>query len=459
MQILALRLGVTTGKHLAEICRENYAPWVKNLLWFMTELAIIGSDIQEVIGSAIAFKLLFGLPLWAGCLITGFDTFTFLILHAFGVRKLEAFFAVLIGTMAVCFCVDFAYVKPGAAQIFGGFEPYVSDYAVVQAVSIVGAVIMPHNIYLHSALVQSRHIDRNRRSKIAEANLYFSIEAAISLFISFLINLAVVSVFAKGFFRPDCAQDGKAWVEHLQMCDNIGLEEAGESLEGLLGSAAAKIWGIGLLAAGQSSVMTGTFAGQYVMEGFWKIQLPQWKRVIVTRSIALIPALLVSILAQTGSGDTLDEWLNVLQSVQLPFALLPVLHFTSSKRIMGEFANGPWLKIFVSTISVGVLGINMYLIITSVTDPDNGLPQSWWIFLLLSVFLIVYVVFIFCIIRNDIIHLRDYIYYKIGRNTEYIEKADQYDQPDKHSEEWNKQTLDSIVSPVQSLHDSHFTSL
>jgi NRAMP (natural resistance-associated macrophage protein)-like metal ion transporter len=319
LQILAARLGVVTGKNLAQMCRLEYSRPVSNLLWVMTETAIIGSDIQEVLGSAIALKLLFGLDLWIGCLITGLDTFTFLIIHAYGVRKLEAFFAALIFTMMVCFFVNFGFTGPqwmggpwnvdGGGILLGTLVPTVNDYAVIQAVGILGAVIMPHNIYLHSALVQSRNINRKNPQAVEEACKYNAIESAVALIVSFFINAAVVTVFARGFFAEgQCAEPGwnqdtwsgdgarlvygenanlgcytgadaktaqfgachrlgpanatnatLTWMTCTNslgnegVCCSIGLQNAGQALEGLLGSTGRIVWAIGLLAAGQGT--------------------------------------------------------------------------------------------------------------------------------------------------------------------------------------------------------------
>jgi natural resistance-associated macrophage protein len=201
LQILAVRLGVVTGKDLATTCRQEYNKTTSMILWVMTEIAIIGSDIQEVVGSAIAFRILFGFPLWLGTLLTGLDTLTFLAFHHFGVRTLEALFGVLILTMVVCFFMNLVSQPPDAALFFTGmFVPTLDEYALVQAVGILGAIIQPHNIYLHSALVLSRRVDRTSHAKVAEANKYFTIEAAFALLISFMINAAVISVFAEGFF-------------------------------------------------------------------------------------------------------------------------------------------------------------------------------------------------------------------------------------------------------------------
>jgi natural resistance-associated macrophage protein len=221
-QILAARLGTCTGKHLAQLCRDEYSPKVSFCLWIMTELAIIGSDVQEVLGSAIAFEILFSLPLWAGCILTGLDTLTFLAIHQIDHKSdnttnkvvvtkksanyLEMFFMGLIGTMCVCFFVDFGLSEPNGKEIAQGiFVPEMKERNIMQAVGTIGAIIMPHNIFLHSALVQSRHINPYHHEKIKEANLYFGMEAAVALCVSFFINAAVICVFAGTFYSTECA--------------------------------------------------------------------------------------------------------------------------------------------------------------------------------------------------------------------------------------------------------------
>ncbi|KAL3659200.1 hypothetical protein V7S43_015778 [Phytophthora oleae] len=390
LQVLAARLGVVTGKNLAEMCTAVYPRWASLTLWIMTEIAIVGSDVQEVLGSSIAFQVLFGFPLWVGCLITGFDTFTFLLLHRYGIRKLEAFFVSLIVVMLVCFCANLVRGEVASEDVMSGFVPRVDRYAVTQAVGILGAVIMPHNIFLHSALVQTRQVNRHDGRKVREANKYFAIESGFALFVSFLINLAVLAVFAKGFFSPDCTASydingvNTACVPgaiangdtfgHCQlasggegMCQEIGLSQAGVALSGMLGKYADTIWAIGLLAAGQSSTMTGTYAGQFVMEGFLQLHLSPWKRVALTRCVSLVPAMTVAILSQQNPADSdhMDELLNVLQSIQLPFALLPVLIFTSSPEIMGDFANSEATVVTGWFLGGLVCVINLYLIFTN----------------------------------------------------------------------------------------------
>eukprot|EP01127_Copromyxa_protea_P007473 TRINITY_DN1737_c0_g1_i1.p1 TRINITY_DN1737_c0_g1~~TRINITY_DN1737_c0_g1_i1.p1 ORF type:complete len:555 (-),score=95.00 TRINITY_DN1737_c0_g1_i1:262-1899(-) len=359
LQITAARLGVVTGKGLAIHCREQLPFGPRIATWLMTELAIIGSDIQEVVGSAIAIGILSGgkIPLWGGVLITAADTFTFLLLEKKGVRKLEYFFAFLICVMAITFGVEYVKSDPNQVDVIKGlFIPYVPSNSWVQAVGILGAVIMPHNIYLHSALVQSRDVNRSSVYRIREANFYNAIESTVALAISFIINLFVVCVFAALFFGKDVGP--------------IGLSNSAELLGKAFGSDAYKyIWAVGLLAAGQSSTMTGTYAGQFVMEGFINIQLAPWKRVMITRCVAIIPAILVAILAEN-SLDTLDEWMNVLQSIQLPFALVPVLIFTTDSKIMGEFKNHIVVNIVCWFITFLVCSTNIYLVISFTISDD-----------------------------------------------------------------------------------------
>ncbi|KAI0235982.1 hypothetical protein L0F63_004850, partial [Massospora cicadina] len=252
--------------HLAQHIRLRY-PWpIATTLWLMCELAIVGSDIQEVVGTAIAFQILFGFPLWLGVLVTALDAFTFLALQRFGMRRLESFFVALISVMALCFWFEMLLVRPEPIPVLEGLlVPYVPREATVQAVAMIGAIIMPHNIFLHSALVAERDINRetSSNSEIKLANHYFLIESALALFVSFLINTSIMVVFSQAFYYPaGIPQDGK------------GLNDAAGALTTLLGNKGKYMWAIGLLAAGQSSTMTGTLAGQYVIEGFWKMSVP-----------------------------------------------------------------------------------------------------------------------------------------------------------------------------------------
>ncbi|CAN4122599.1 unnamed protein product [Withania somnifera] len=355
IQLLSARIGVATGRHLAELCREEYPKWAGILLWFMAELALIGADIQEVIGSAIAIKILSRgfIPLWGGVLITASDCFLLLVLENYGIRKLEAVFAVLISTMALSFAWMFGDAKPSGKELLAGLLiPKLSSRTVRQAVGVVGCVIMPHNVFLHSALVQ-------------EALNYYSIESSFALLISFMINLFVTTVFAKGFYGSEKAS-------------SLGLVNAGQFLQDKYGGGLFPIlyiWGIGLLAAGQSSTITGTYAGQFIMGGFLDLRLKKWLRALITRSCAILPTIVVALIfnRSESSLDVLNEWLNVLQSIQIPFALIPLLTLVSKEDLMGTFKIGPTVERVAWTIAVLVMVINGYLLLDFFMSEVNGL--------------------------------------------------------------------------------------
>ncbi|KAK2862282.1 hypothetical protein Q5P01_001815 [Channa striata] len=389
LQRLAARLGVVTGMHLAEVCNRQYPTVPRIILWLMVELAIIGSDMQEVIGCAIALNLLSvgRIPLWAGVLITITDTFVFLFLDKYGLRKLEAFFGFLITVMALSFGYEYVVVKPDQGELLKGmFVPYCAGCGPVQleqAVGVVGAVIMPHNIYLHSALVKSREVDRKNKKEVKEANKYFFIESSIALFISFLINVFVVAVFAEAFYNKtniDVNEECNATsipYTNLFPFNNETLEvdiyKGGVVLGCFFGPAALYIWAIGILAAGQSSTMTGTYSGQFVMEGFLNLQWSRFARVLLTRSIAITPTLLVAIFQDVQHLTGMNDFLNVLQSMQLPFALIPILTFTSMTSIMNDFANALLWKISGGVVILVVCAINMYFVVVYVTTLNSVL--------------------------------------------------------------------------------------
>ena len=397
LQRLAARLGVTTGYQLSELCYKHYPRVPRVFLWTMTEIAIIGSDMQEVIGTAIAFYLLSNklIPLWAGVLITIFDTFIFLFMDRF-VRKLELFFGFLITIMAITFGYEFFRAGPDYLEILKGlFWPRINweEATIEQAVGIIGAVIMPHNIYLHSALVRSRQVDRTKKGKIREANYYFFIESAIALFVSFIINMFVVVVFAQAFhifstqqlvddiagnntenqfcrdFLNSSDQVEEIFYDHANISDfDVDLYKGGLYLGCRFGAAALYIWAVGILAAGESSTMTGTYAGQFVMEGFMNIKWARWKRVFVTRLIAIAPTLILAVLENIRSLTSMNDILNVLQSLQLPFALFPVLYFTNDARIMGSFKNGIFMKVVIWLLAFAVVTINFFLVVQTIIN-------------------------------------------------------------------------------------------
>ncbi|XP_062202525.1 metal transporter Nramp6-like [Phragmites australis] len=389
VQLLAARLGVATGRHLAELCRDEYPDWARRALWLMAEVAMVGADIQEVIGSAIAIKILSRgyLPLWAGVVITALDCFIFLSLENYGVRKLEGVFAFLIATMAISFAWMFTDTRPnGKDLLIGILVPKLSSRTIRQAVGVVGCVIMPHNVFLHSALVQSRKIDQNKEYQVREALRYYSIESTIALAVSFMINLFVTTVFAKGFYGSKEA-------------GNIGLENAGQYLQEKFGGGGFPIlyiWGIGLLAAGQSSTITGTYAGQFIMGGFLNLRLKKWIRALITRSFAIVPTVIVALYfnASDSALDALNEWLNVLQSIQIPFALIPLITLVSKEQVMGVFKIGPNTQAVTWTVATLLITINVYLLMDFFSSEIQG-PLSGS---LLCVAVLVYASFVLYLI-------------------------------------------------------------
>lgn len=436
LQVLAARLGVVTGRDLAQTCKLHYSRGTSRAIWIMTEVAIIGADVQEVVGSAIALNTLLGWPLWLGSLVTGLDTFTFLLIDHYGKRMLELFIFSLILVMMVCFVANWAFEVPPPSDVIRGFVPTCPSYAVLQLVGTIGAAIMPHNVYLHSALVLSRGVDRQDPVHVKQANKYMFADSAAALVLSFLINAALLTSFANGFFTQQCAANagsvgplacvpeaagpssscvGPSCLSCLTatgtqgFCQEIGLDGAGVALEGMFGGnggATAKyIFAFGLLAAGQASTMTGTFAGQYVMEGFTEWRLPMWVRTLVTRLISLVPAIAVA-LWSTNGGSNFNEWLNILQSVQLPFAILPILHFNSDPTVMGEdfVLSRRWQAVCWGLAAI-VVAVNFYL----VSAKAQAAQAPLWVMLVLVVAFVLYLAFICTIIQKDLKRFSDFV--------------------------------------------------
>jgi len=410
MQRLAARLGVVSGLHLAEMCYRKYKTFPRLLLWIMTEIAIIGSDMQEVIGTAIAIYLLTNkaVPLYVGTIITIIDTFSFLMLDKYGLRKLELLFGFLITVMAVTFGYEYIVSKPDQLELMEGmFVPWCKDCGsqeLLQAVAIVGAVIMPHNLYLHSALVKSRDIDRKDTAKVRDANKYFFIESCIALLVSFIINVFVLGVFAHGLY-------GVKNSEVIEMCEaqhvpylinearnafqnNSNIVEAdlykgGIFLGCAFGMFALYVWAVGILAAGQSSTMTGTYAGQFAMEGFLNLQWARWKRVLVTRTFAIVPTFCVAYFSDIQDLTGMNDILNAVMTLQLPFAVIPTITFTSSVAIMGEFVNGIAMKVVSILLFIVVISINITFIVSQV----NEAQLEWEWITLVIIFGILYLLF------------------------------------------------------------------
>eukprot|EP00755_Sulcionema_specki_P024045 Sspe_Gene.80355::Locus_50695_Transcript_1_1_Confidence_1.000_Length_1707::g.80355::m.80355/K21398/SLC11A2, DMT1, NRAMP2; natural resistance-associated macrophage protein 2 len=375
LQVMSAKLGCVTGKHLAELCATEFPFSVRIVLWLMAEVAIICVDCQEVLGSAVAIQSLSGdrVPLWGGILMTALTTFAFLFLDQYGVRKLEAVFAVLIGVMSVTFGIQyFSNLPPQGEVLQGTFIPMVSNRNIKVAVGLIGAVIMPHNLYLHSALVLSRELDRSNRKDVQEAIYYNRIESTIALMVSFAINLFVVCVFAN---LKGCGD------EDLK---DIGILKADECLSANYASYASLVFSIGLLASGQAATATSTYAGQFVMQGYVNLKVSPWKRSMISRGVAIGPALAVGIAGahHPHDLDTMMEWLNVAQSVQLPFAILPLLYFANHTKTCGEWVNSKTTRWVGWGIAVVVLAANVYLVLEMVVF-DNVLP--WYLYILIGV--------------------------------------------------------------------------
>ncbi|EAS07058.3 NRAMP (natural resistance-associated macrophage protein) metal ion transporter family protein (macronuclear) [Tetrahymena thermophila SB210] len=374
-QVKSMKLGLVTGKDLAKLCRIHLNSKERTLLWIMAEIAIMGSDIQEVLGTAIGLKILFGLELWIGVLLTIFTTFLILLVKICGMRSLEAVFALLIGTMAICFFINLGYIQPNPLDILKGMVvPTIPSGAYLASIGLLGAVIMPHNIYLHSALMNEKNIDKNDKKLVSKSIFYFKIETALSLLLSFLISGSVICTFAY-YSNQNQVESG-----------DIKLSNAGDVLAGSFGQFAKYIWGIGLLASGQSSTLTGTLAGQYVMSGFIKMKMGDFSRALLTRSIAIIPSVVI---AFVNENEDFNIYLNLLQAIQLPFAIIPLLKFSSNQYIMGQDAIQQNELIFLSVASSLIVISNYYCLMPQKIDFSSKLTYFMiFICLLYFVFLI-----------------------------------------------------------------------
>lgn len=342
LQTLCVRLGIATGKDLARTCRDAYAKPAAIALWLLAEIAIIATDVAEVIGSAVALKLLFGLPLAWGILITGFDVLILLALTHFGWRKLEAAIGALVATIVLCFAINVFWARPDWGGVLTGtFTPSLPDkQALGIAVGIIGATVMPHNLYLHSALVQTRAIE-DKRHAIRSA----TIDTVISLGMAFFVNAAILVLAAAVFYRS-----GTEVTE---------LEQAHRLIAPALGGVAATLFAVALLASGQSSTVTGTLAGQAVMEGFLNLKVKPWIRRVVTRGLAIVPAMLVvGVNDKTGTVDPLVVSQIVL-SLQLPFAIVPLILETARRRRMGEFVSPIWMTGLAAASAGTIVALNV----------------------------------------------------------------------------------------------------
>ena len=355
LQSLSARLGIVTRRDLAQANRENYPPLVNFSLYILSEIAIAACDMAEVLGMAIGIHLLTGLPLLTGTLITIADTFLFLLLHHFGIRKMEAFIISLVAIIGMCFLIQIIMAKPDMSSVVTGFVPTnLTGDSLFIAIGIIGATVMPHNLYLHSALVQTRKIS-NDREGIRRAIKYNVIDSAIALNAAFLVNAAILILAASLFFA-----NGHTNVAQIQ--------EAHRLLEPLLGNQWAPIlFAVALIAAGQSSTITGTLAGQIVMEGYLHLRINPWLRRLITRLLAIIPALLVILIYGESKVDDLLVISQIILSLQLGFAVIPLIHFVSDKTTMGEFVISPLTKTAAWIVAAILVFLNGRLVLEQLT--------------------------------------------------------------------------------------------
>jgi manganese transport protein len=354
LQSLSLKLGIATGRDLAQACRDHYSKPVSFCLWIICELAIAACDLAEVIGSAIAFNLLFGIPLIWGVCITALDVLVILLLQNKGFRYTEALVIALVGTIGVCFGLEIVFSRPDILGIAKGFLPspqiVVNPEMLYIAIGILGATVMPHNLYLHSSIVQTRTYELNPRGK-REAIKFATIDSTFALMFALFINAAILIVSAATFYRTghsDVAEIGDAY----------------KLLTPLLGvTGASTLFAVALLASGQNSTLTGTLAGQIVMEGFLNIRLKPWLRRLITRLIAIIPAVIVTIISGESGTAKLLVLSQVILSLQLSFAVFPLVMFTSDKLKMGEFVNPLWIKILAWLVALVIASLNAWLLV------------------------------------------------------------------------------------------------
>jgi len=383
IQSLAASLGVTTGKHLAQHYREEYPTKINFILWVLAEASVIAADIPEVIGSASALNMLFHIPVWTGVLITGFSTLILLGMQKYGIRKLEAFIALLVFLMFGCYFGVLAYAKPKAKEVFKGmFVPQLKgNGATGLAISLLGAMVMPHNLFLHSALVLSRKVTPTV-SGINLARRYFLIETGISLLVAFAINVAIMSVSGAVCSSPDLSPTDSKY------CEDLDLTKSAFLFKNVLGSWSATVYAVSLLACGQSSTITGTYAGQYVMQGFLNLKMRTWLRNLITRGIAIIPSLVVSVIYGSSGAGKLIIIASMILAFELPFALIPLLKFTSSKIKMGPHKNSIGLAVVAWLIGCSMITINLYYMTTGFGKwlVHNTLPMVAKVFIALLVF-------------------------------------------------------------------------
>ncbi|MBI1809502.1 MAG: Nramp family divalent metal transporter [Gemmatimonadetes bacterium] len=353
LQGLASKLGIVTGRDLAQACRDHYSRPTSLFLWVICELAIAACDLAEVIGSAIALNLLFHIPVTLGIVITALDVMLVLVLQQKGFRILEAVVVALIATIGAGFLFELLLSHPGMANVAAGFVPHTELFTnhaqLYIAIGILGATVMPHNLYLHSSIVQTRRYEETAAGK-REAVRYAFLDSTIALTFAFFINAAILIVAGATFYRTG----------HHEVAE---IQDAYKLLTPLLGGGASVVFAIALLASGQNSTLTGTLAGQIVMEGFLDLRLRPWVRRLITRGIAIVPAVIVSAIAGPSGTAKLLIFSQVILSLQLSFAVVPLVRFTGERAKMGEFVNSRPLQALALTVAAVIAGLNAWLLV------------------------------------------------------------------------------------------------
>lgn len=365
LQTLSARMGIVTGKDLAQACRDEYPKPVVFMLWILCEIAIAACDLAEVLGTAIGINLLFNVPLLYGVIITGFDTMLFLVIQHYGIRKMEGFIIMLISTIGICFSIELFLAKPQIGEIVTGLVPRLTSESLYVAIGILGATVMPHNLYLHSALVQTRSVEQTEEGKRAACRFNL-LDTSIALNAALFVNAAILILSVSTFFKNNIV------VTEIQ--------QAHELLTPLLGTTiASTLFAVALIAAGQSSTLTGTLAGQIVMEGFLRFKMRPWLRRLITRLLAIIPAVVMISLQGDAGSYTLLILSQVLLSMQLPFAVVPLIQYTADKRKMGVFANRWWLNILAWVTALAIIGLNVKLLYDTITGWFADAENAFWL--------------------------------------------------------------------------------
>ncbi|MEY3678630.1 MAG: hypothetical protein RI924_771 [Bacteroidota bacterium] len=367
LQTLSARLGIVGGMDLAQASRNAYPSWANYPLYVLAQIAIIACDLAEIIGMAIGLNLLFGLPLIWGVSITIFDTVLLLFLLHKGIRLMETFIISMVFIIGVSFLLEMFIVQPETADILSGFAPSVlSGDALYIAIGIIGATVMPHNLYLHSSLVQTRKIERSEKG-IKEALKFNLMDTTIALNLAFLVNSSILILAAAAFYK-----NGLYEVAEIQ--------DAHKLLNHIFGSLAPTLFAIALIASGQSSTITGTLAGQIVMEGHLNLRIQAWMRRLITRLLAIIPAFFTILYFGEESLGELLVLSQVVLSLQLGFAIIPLIHFNSDKKLMGSFRIKPWVKILAWISAAIIIGLNVKLVVEEILSWLSSAESTWWIY-------------------------------------------------------------------------------